>query len=333
MSEVHGFHTRSLPAEARLRGWEELLRRSFGDVHASVAFGAEFDGWIETLSDGGVMVGRVGACGHQLELRASQRSAARERLLHVVFPISGRFHLEQFGRHTVLEPGDWGFFVLAEPFRHHHETPGEVWVVDAPAQVLFCDIAMERFCAQRFSSERGSALLARSYIETLVTQRASLHPLTASELVATAVRLVRLSLMENLGERSEIRMHQMLKLRIRDFVDRNLQNSELSVERVAEAHRCSKRYVHKVFSAGGETLSQYILRARLQRCRYDLQRPELAHLSVTQIAFSWGFNNPGHFSRVFRRQFGLSPSECRKLLLCAMHAPDSLPALGNAWMA
>jgi AraC-like DNA-binding protein len=33
--------------------------------------------------------------------------------------------------------------------------------------------------------------------------------------------------------------------------------------------------------------------------------------SITEIALSTGFNNPAHFSRVFKARFGMSPSEYR----------------------
>jgi AraC-like DNA-binding protein len=312
MSQVDSFYTRVLPAHARFRSWEARMRAALGgDVRATPASDAEFDAWTETISDAGALVGRVKAGGHQLELGHGRRQPLGDEKIHVIFQISGRFHIEQFGRRVALEPGDWAFFIASEAFRHLHESPVEILVVAAPRRILLPDIPVERFSAQRFSAERGSSMLARSYVETLVAERASLHPLMTAELAATAVRLVRLSVMENLGARAEIGVRQMLQTRIRDFVDRHLQNTDLSVEMVAEAHHCSKRYVHKVFSAGGETLSHYILRARLERCHRDLRRPDLAHLSVTQIAFSWGFNSPGHFSRVFRRQFGICPSDCR----------------------
>jgi len=32
---------------------------------------------------------------------------------------------------------------------------------------------------------------------------------------------------------------------------------------------------------------------------------------ITDIALSWGFNSPSHFSRVFREHTGKSPSEFR----------------------
>jgi AraC-like DNA-binding protein len=87
----------------------------------------------------------------------------------------------------------------------------------------------------------------------------------------------------------------------------------LLARRVAANHRCSERYIHKVFSQG-ETPSHYIRRLRLEHCLKDLSNRELAYLSITDIAFSRGFQHQGHFSRVFRQQFNRAPSSLRPVL-------------------
>jgi AraC-like DNA-binding protein len=42
-----------------------------------------------------------------------------------------------------------------------------------------------------------------------------------------------------------------------------------------------------------------------------LSDPRARHLSVSTIAYRTGFSHPAHFSRAFRRRFGVSPSEIR----------------------
>jgi len=83
---------------------------------------------------------------------------------------------------------------------------------------------------------------------------------------------------------------------------------------------CSKRHLHKAFSAEDDTLAQYILRQRLQGCMRELGDPASAARTITEIAFSWGFNNTAHFSRVFREHTGQTPSAYRDLACArAMH--------------
>lgn len=59
-------------------------------------------------------------------------------------------------------------------------------------------------------------------------------------------------------------------------------------------------------------LSRLIWKMRLDACRRDLADPRLRDRSVSDIAFSWGFNNAAHFSRSFRDEYGVSPREWRE---------------------
>jgi len=38
-------------------------------------------------------------------------------------------------------------------------------------------------------------------------------------------------------------------------------------------------------------------------------------LTVSEIAFSWGFNSAAHFTRAFRAKYGMAPSEYRRMHL------------------
>jgi AraC-like DNA-binding protein len=81
---------------------------------------------------------------------------------------------------------------------------------------------------------------------------------------------------------------------------------------VAAACGMSTRQLTRLFEAEGETVSRVILRRRLERCRLDLLSPTLAHRTIGEIAFGWGFNNLSHFSESFRRAYGCSPRAYRQ---------------------
>jgi AraC family transcriptional activator of tynA and feaB len=51
---------------------------------------------------------------------------------------------------------------------------------------------------------------------------------------------------------------------------------------------------------------------RLERCRHILANPLYGQLSISSIAFSWGFTDMTHFARRFRKAFGVLPSHYRK---------------------
>ncbi|MBQ4398783.1 MAG: helix-turn-helix transcriptional regulator [Bacteroidales bacterium] len=55
----------------------------------------------------------------------------------------------------------------------------------------------------------------------------------------------------------------------------------------------------------GESPARWIREQRLRKAHEMLQSTSL---SVTDIAYSLGFENPTHFSRIFKQSYGISPS-------------------------
>ena len=99
--------------------------------------------------------------------------------------------------------------------------------------------------------------------------------------------------------------------RIKNYVLENIADPELSPAKVAESTGITVSYLHKVYRQERTTLMQYVFSERLERCRSDIAKFGRS-ANVSQIAFSWGFNDASHFTRSFRKKFGLSPREYRK---------------------
>ena len=105
-------------------------------------------------------------------------------------------------------------------------------------------------------------------------------------------------------------MRATLRERAKAYIGRHIREADLSVDRIATAINCSKRYLHLVFNAGEETVSEYVWRQRLEGCRAELSNPAF-RLTLTQMAYAWGFNSSAHFSRAFKERYGVSPSAHR----------------------
>jgi len=110
-------------------------------------------------------------------------------------------------------------------------------------------------------------------------------------------------------EPESLRDSQMV--RIRNFIERNLDDAELTPGSIAAACRISVRYLHWVFEPTGTTVLKYVIQQRLIRCRRELSNPTMLSRSITDIAFSSGFHNATHFSRRFKSEFGLTPQDFR----------------------
>lgn len=97
-------------------------------------------------------------------------------------------------------------------------------------------------------------------------------------------------------------------VRGRDLLLSSLADS-VSLADAARAACLSPFHFHRAFqSAFGLTPHHYALQHRLQRARHLLRTTSR---SITEICLETGFESLGSFSSLFRRTFGLSPSECR----------------------
>ena len=126
--------------------------------------------------------------------------------------------------------------------------------------------------------------------------------------------LLRLKVMEllyNVMDCSKNIFRQMLQLRqpVKVDVHRVVEDnytSPISLEELAylSGHSLSsfKRDFQSIY---GEPPAKWIREKRLSRARQMLQSTQF---SVADVAYSLGFENPTHFSRIFKHQFGYSPS-------------------------
>ncbi|MBK1615962.1 hypothetical protein CKO44_21140 [Rubrivivax gelatinosus] len=89
------------------------------------------------------------------------------------------------------------------------------------------------------------------------------------------------------------------------FILERLHDRRLDVARIAAHLGVSTRYLHQLF-AGGPQVMQWVQEQRLQACRRELaavnRRP------VAEVAWAWGFTSAAHFSRAFKKRFGVPPS-------------------------
>lgn len=106
-------------------------------------------------------------------------------------------------------------------------------------------------------------------------------------------------------------MRAALLERIFQTIEMRLSDPELSHQQVASEHGISPRYLQKLFEAEGSTVTDWIRRRRLDRCKRELLDPRNAGESISRIAGRWGLADSSHFSRLFRAAYGRSPREFR----------------------
>ena len=115
------------------------------------------------------------------------------------------------------------------------------------------------------------------------------------------------------------------KDRIKKVIQLNLRNADLDVDYIAESVGLSPRQVHRLFADEGMSLMRWVWVQRLEQCFRELGQDETGKRSISDVAYTWGFTDQAHFSRAFRKQFGISPRDVRRKATGPTSASDSIP--------
>lgn len=84
-----------------------------------------------------------------------------------------------------------------------------------------------------------------------------------------------------------------------------------ALEEVAEACRIDEAYLCRLFKRfDSQSPYQYLTQLKMAQAARHLQRDDAL---IKQVAFELGYADPFHFSRAFKKVFGLSPAAFRKL--------------------
>ncbi len=89
-------------------------------------------------------------------------------------------------------------------------------------------------------------------------------------------------------------------------IETNMSNPEFSVDQLSRDVFMSRVALYKkLFALSGKTPIEFIRSVRLQRAAQLLQKKEL---TVAEVAYEVGFNNPKYFSRYFKEAYNILPS-------------------------
>lgn len=113
---------------------------------------------------------------------------------------------------------------------------------------------------------------------------------------------------ERSGEEALAEIGRVRHSAIRRFIDRNLNNPELSATDVCLAFNTSRATVYREFEEFGG-IARYVTQRRLDEAMRDLACARSSRGLIKRVSERWGFHDPSHFYRLFKAQFNFSPSE------------------------
>lgn len=289
------------------------MRQTFFGLESDLYGDLAFDGHLKSTHAGDVVLTHLEANRHRVVRHQRFGQTGGDDYLKIVAPWQGIAVVEQFGRKVSVRPGSWAIYDTTKSYEVANPEYSRHLIVMLPRrQVAERDLPLEQLLGRQVGGTVGISRLALEVMRSTYLELPHMNGTAARGAAASLLQLVRLSLLDLAGKEVGVSQQLALRDRIRGHIAQHLRSPDLSIDHVANALNCSKRHLHNAFNSEADTLGAYILRSRIAACQSDLKNPQMRHVSITEIAFSWGFNHSAHFSRVFRDHSGMSPREFRR---------------------
>jgi AraC-like DNA-binding protein len=309
-----------VPPSRRVETWLSVVCDTLGPLDVKMDRDIPLHGRIEVAQLGPLGVGAVHTSTPHSVYRTPRLIRRHDpELYRVVLAVSGTVLLRQDGREARLRSGDLTIYDFSRPYELVYDSAVQLAVFSFARDLLAAPTdSVRRLTAVPISGCEGTAALTVPLLRRVAQDVDTYQPSSAARLSTVVMDLLATTVAERASQVAaltpEIRERVLLR-RVHEFVEQHLGDATLNPGAVAAANHVSLRHLHRLFESQDTTVAAWIRHRRLERCRRDLADPALFDRSVSTIAARWGLPDPAHFSRLFRRAYGMPPAEYRRASL------------------
>lgn len=95
--------------------------------------------------------------------------------------------------------------------------------------------------------------------------------------------------------------------RLQKVLDKNITDSDFTIEEFGSEMGVSRMQLHRKLKAlTGQSASEFL---RTQRLKLALKLLQEKKISISEVGYTVGFNDPSYFTKCFKQEFGSAPSE------------------------
>jgi AraC family transcriptional regulator, positive regulator of tynA and feaB len=298
------FTTDLLPASDRIDAWQWNAQKICGDCRILLPK-SSFHGAIEIRHVGGLRLTRFSSSPLSFWKWPTETVNPDNRFCIVITQLAGARRYVQNGNSVLLSAGDTTLIDSGRPWSSSCGTDCGRLYLRVPRWMMENRLRLREIpIAQRIPGSGGMGTILFRLFQSLYEEAERLKEDEGAAALDAYFQILAACI--GRAESHEQRCAE-LRPRIHRFIDDHLSDPALGPTEIAAAADISVRHLHRLFSDGSSTVGDCIRARRLECCRNDLANPRLRSKTITEIAFSWGFSDSAHFSRCFRRQFGICP--------------------------
>ena len=305
-----------------LNEWREATA-AFGPLAIGTDAPGSFSASIQRIDVDEVSLFYLDTPAHTVSLRTPEHGSPSPDARHPAAPmcklslqLDGEVEVSQDGRTALLSPGDLALYVTHRPYRLTYSGPQRSLVILFPERLVqLSGSTIRSITARRVSSGAGLGTVIAPLLRQLANNFALLEGPHGSALIHSTLDMLVTVLASELAPERERDSTDSFIRRAHALIDAHLADPDLNPRAIADALFISVRHLHGLFSGTGTTVAAVIRDKRLRALRDTLADPRRAGEPIVALGAEVGLPDPSHVSRLFKNEYGMSPSAYRKQAL------------------
>jgi AraC family transcriptional regulator, positive regulator of tynA and feaB len=305
--------TEDIPGWCRHEWLREVIGREYANVDITPPRSQRLFNEMTIYSGESIRLSIINSNSITIKRLPQEPSLISQDAYFGVILLTGEYLLEQNNREVFLKPGDMTIYDATRPHRIYCPGSFSKLIISIPRKLMQDRLAGVEHCtALHIKSEQGAGNVASQFIQSMAKEAGRVSPVTFDAISESSLDLFTLAVNSVRPQNHNLSRSRSLSLfRIKEFIARNITDPLLDTAAIEAGTGLTARYINELFHLEDMSLMRYVWDTRLTHCHKTLCNAEHFSYRVSEVALQWGFNDLSHFSRAFKKKFGVTPRDVR----------------------
>lgn len=306
--------TEHMPEKDQFSYWREVLCEAFINLLPERRTNGGFSSRVESKLLSDINVVNVTSQSQLVHRRSREIRRDDRNCFFLNLQLAGRSRVMHAGRETMIYPDQFAIVDSTRPYSLDFIDNWNVLSFRIPQHLLRPLLQRpEAALAVAVGRDSGVGEVLIDFLKSVADKAQHIDQGSAEVMSRSIAQLtaVAMGATQPAMESSREIVRSELRRSIANYIDGNAADAAINIDKVARRFGISRRQIQRLLHEQDTCFERMLLEKRLDHCADTLANQQF-RLSISEIAFAWGFNDLSHFNRSFRKRFGASPREFRE---------------------
>ncbi len=311
------FDASQFSQDYRSQAWRAALCEIYVNLDTRLDDGTSYSGSVREARFGAVSITQSFASPQTISRRKHHLARENKDCYYLQLMQSGSSVVTQANRELHGHAASATLYYAGETYDLRYAGPSNCFYLEIPRNELAARLNIDTIpLCLNCTTGSGIGKVVAEFSVSLALESERLIGIDREKIADQLMNMVTCLVESSKDQKNQLAPARKVPLYVvKAFIEENLFDPLLDIDRIAKHHAVSVRYIQYLFKESGMTTIEWLWHRRLQLSHDLLTSARIPRKSLTEIALSVGFSSSSHFSNAFKAKFGLRPRDVRQAFL------------------